>query len=658
VFPSPNCCQPTQHRFAAPRFTFNFLSLLLPSLTFIMPINPNLPNAIESLIQRGMTESITKSFSGAYPFDPATTTQVVQALGTATPTGFRQALYANPDIVSQYLFVHQNQIHCITRPVITTTDAGVVTHVASMSDIIGDCIPIEFSSEDFTGSFTSLIPAAVVTELGLPHAAEPPDTIPGPGPDGVEPSNARLNYGGTVTVIASLPKFFPVPKGVHLPASPWMLTDNKIEVTSACPAIEHWRQAQHYAAVYNEGLSVTTGGPLMDLAGIAVDQFRDHISTTASTHVRMVHATSPHYAQVKAIIKTFTRSTCLHLGGLLPSEPPVPAGAPAPPGQHFDPDQVLQLVTTLTQGTRPTIDKERTKVAADTAHKFQLLFAHLAPSEDPGGEPTVVPGILNPEFVKFLDTSTRPTAIRALLELITIATNVAAASSHRLDADANFSIDLVDGMLTTGLQTFNFTSENVIDNPSRLTSKISLFCFADPATESTRFQARIQNGVTISSQEAVGEATAKMAAKASEYYIGGYLATGNDVQQTVHNFRLICRIICSDFDLSELGKAVLAYEDILHSRPGKAFIKRAMQHPQVALNMLAELQDIFAGFINIASTPEYRTALQTQDAISPKAYQNANKLGEQIATTLYTAVQRANLMAYREIPSCRCLCFV
>jgi hypothetical protein len=50
--------------------------------------------------------------------------------------------------------------------------------------------------------------------------------------------------------------------------------------------------------------------------------------------------------------------------------------------------------------------------------------------------------------------------------------------------------------------------------------------------------------------------------------------------------------------------------------------------------MLGDLQDILGNFVELANTPEYRTAVATQVPISPLDYQRANTLAEQITATL------------------------
>jgi hypothetical protein len=95
------------------------------------------------------------------------------------------------------------------------------------------------------------------------------------------------------------------------------------------------------------------------------------------------------------------------------------------------------------------------------ACRYHLFFASLAPSQEPGGQPTVVAGQLNPDLVKILGTAKSSKTLRALIELFNIASSAAGASFNRLDADAAFGSEMIDGVFTAGLRDFNWMHESL-----------------------------------------------------------------------------------------------------------------------------------------------------------------------------------------------------
>jgi hypothetical protein len=170
------------------------------------------------------------------------------------------------------VFVHVGKIFPITRPFITN-DEGNAMYIGSMSDELGECIPIAVPAEGFTGWFTSIVPVKDVNDFDLPHFLEPPDIIEGkpsaPGAnDGEAGSFERLNVGLDAATlnptITALPMVLPVPGGVPLPTDTWEVGVPQPEMAAVYPFFEVWRKAQQYIIGNNDGYSVTVEGPLFD----------------------------------------------------------------------------------------------------------------------------------------------------------------------------------------------------------------------------------------------------------------------------------------------------------------------------------------------------------------------------------------------------------
>jgi hypothetical protein len=622
--------------------------------------------SLERQVIRGQTESPTKTFSQVYPFNQGNLTKVTKTLSSGTVPIFRASVLAEESTVVQFLGVDElGNVFVITRPKVNIEDPAYPFYLASASDIIGKSVPVRLPAADYFATFTSLIPTEDVTLLSLIHAEEMPDTVPGPGTadDQAAPCFARLGYGNdgdetgnTIPQIANFSKLLPVPKGVILPSGPWLATEAKPELADVFPAFETWRRAIVYGIQHNAGWSVTQGGPLFDLASIREGQFNNDVADSVTTQLTMIPVTSPFFEQVDNTILEMSKEYWSYLGGLLPplAVPPQEGVNPMPPQQNqLNPGHLLELVAGLNQSLRPASEKESTLTQDDIVQRFRLLFACLVPNQEPGGEPTVALGTLSPDFLKFLHTTKLSTAQRDLKEILDKAFNEAGTSDHRLDANANFDPNIVDKVLTSSFREFTFLQDSMNIASDRIKYTINLSVFAEPARKSDTFTNRIYQDQTAASQEAVGEESTKMARKNNELYIDGNLSTVKNIKTLLCNLRIFCKAICPDFESSELWKAIAPNERTLHSQSGGNFAASAgSNNPQVALNLLNDLQDIANQFVRIANTGEYRRASANKEPISPKAYQLANTLGQEITTALFSDVQRNHLGKYMSPPPC------
>ena len=91
-------------------------------------------------------------------------------------------VFANHDIVLQFLFVSDAKIFPITRPTIALANSLVdpPIYVGSMSDKLDEAIPIKVAADEFQGWYTTLIPTADAQTYHLQYAVEAPDIIQGP----------------------------------------------------------------------------------------------------------------------------------------------------------------------------------------------------------------------------------------------------------------------------------------------------------------------------------------------------------------------------------------------------------------------------------------------------------------------------------------------
>ena len=184
--------------------------------------HPTMSNAaIMAAIARGKTSPI-KHLSRVGEQVPSDERSILATIKRAANTPLRDYTLAHVD---QFLVAYAGKICVITKPAPTTSDAGDLMWTGSLSDKIGEAVPMTGLGSRFRGHFTSLVPKAIVDKYDLPHTDQAPDTIDGPvEADGAEAqaSMARLQFGVTDTpeqrpVIAALPVFLPIPKGYTVP---------------------------------------------------------------------------------------------------------------------------------------------------------------------------------------------------------------------------------------------------------------------------------------------------------------------------------------------------------------------------------------------------------------------------------------------------------
>ena len=118
------------------------------------------------------------------------------------------------------------------------------------------------------------------------------------------------------------------------------------------------------------------------------------------------------------------------------------------------------------------------------ASPYHPFSASLAPYQEPGGKPTVVPGQLSLDFVKILGTAKASAALRTLNELFTIASSIAGASFNRLDAHAAFAAEMMNGVFTAGLRDFNWMHESLNATPIQRATPLASNSASTIATQS------------------------------------------------------------------------------------------------------------------------------------------------------------------------------
>ena len=439
-------------------------------------------SATDNLIRRTKAihaGSVLPPFSMSFVADPAKVIEVTSALRFSTNTHVRNRTLAKMDLVNQFLFVAPGgKVYVFTCPTVGTDAANNAIVLGSMSDALDRVAPVSVPLKVFEGWAFSVVPEAAATLFDLPRYPELPDMTPGaPLADGTAgdlPSMARLDFGvdavTALPVLAAVPVMLPIPVGVVLPVDAvWDISDPKPALEAVFPFYEVWRAAHAYMIRMNQGLSVTSAGPLFDPTAIAPVEFNLRLARAGLVTHTMISPTSPHYANVFSILEAATRSAWVRIAdatlpllafndpattaalglGPIGADPTVPAGSGVL-GPWF-PEVLGRLATSMEilQNPKPPVTKaesEQLVSAADVAAKFSLAFAHLEPCPNATDSPTVVPAKIRPEMMKVLEASKLTRAVPVLREQFETATRRAAATDIHSDRCVNISGAIADSV--------------------------------------------------------------------------------------------------------------------------------------------------------------------------------------------------------------------
>ena len=640
-----------------------------------MAFNQNTtPSALDQLIRRAKNESSVHTFSRSFDTDPTKVTSVTKLFRSTKQLNVRMGALSNPELVTQFLFVLDKKIFPLTRPCITSEEGDAV-YVGSMSDELGECIPIQVSAEGFAGWFTSIVPQKDADDYNLPYYLDPPDTIEGrpstPGAyDGEAGSFDCLNLGPNAAAldptITVLPMVLPVPGGVPLPTDTWEVNVPNPEMMAIFPFVEVWRKAHHYIIDNNEGWSVTVDGPLFDQSKIVQNQTPANVGVVqprGALTLKMLAPTSPLFTPVKTTTREATNAAYIRIGSTMAAQSQHTAtventGMMTTPNNQFDVrtnsttgDSFERFVNVMASSARSPEVTERNKTQEKVVHRYMLAFATI---DNNGGENTVIPAKLKPGFIELIKCTNLSSAKSGWSDILTQTCQAAGESATRLDGGATIQADdLSDGAFVAALREFKFLRK-VLNSTSAMNdakTHISILAFATPIKDAKTYKDRLTNEQLITCQEAVGEEKTKIARKATELYNGGALFHVDNVKTLIYNLRVFGLSISDDFENSEFWKNLRDYEMYLHSKPGREWAERlSAKYKHAALIMAIDLHNIIRQYFSIGDNLEYRSAMATREQVHPKVYHDARAIGNMIVSSLYTDIGAMRYKHYEEIP--------
>jgi hypothetical protein len=641
-------------------------------------------SAIDEMIKRTKLSAGTNPhfFSHSTVASPTNVEKITVLLRADTDAAVRVRALNNKELVTQFLFCQDGLILPFTSPTVGTTAANVPIMLGSMSDLIDTTIPVSVGMLNHESWVTTLLPEGDVTLFNLPRLAETPDLVPGPtsadGTAGADPSLARLGFGDDAATLnptfAALPAMLPLPAGVHIPTGQWPISEHKPEFAAAFPLGEVWRKGLAYLVAHNTSFSVTSQvSTMFDCSVFAANQFTMPFAESAFTAFTMIPPTSPQYASVLAVMDGAFRAAWLRKSeNLLPAQGArsvidvdsvdtaqgtAGAGGGHNPGNQWTTAEGMAnflaetMRATAGHTTTTLSERDHKKAAADTAIKYSLCFARLAPPADGFGPVEVIPAVIRPEFKEMLETTKTSQATSLMRELLETHTRRAAGSPLFLKASVTLSGDWVDGVITACLRDFRLIDKTLAVAPASVKVHLGPITCVTPTATSVILQQRRDADQRLLIQEAVGEAPAKMDKKSTELFIGGSYHSAVAATNAFANWHLLGEIISPEYGQSEMKKALDNWVTNFHGPSGREWAQRYATYHQLALNLVADMSDIVAQFVAIAKDPTNRLAIADQASpVHPRFYQEATLFAATLETDLFHAITRGLGKGYVDMP--------
>jgi hypothetical protein len=576
------------------------------------------------------------------------------------------------------LFCQDGLILPFTCPIVGTTATNLPIVLGSMSDLLDTTIPVSIGMLQHESWAITVLPEADVTLFNLPKLNETPDLVAGPpstdGTAGAAPSLARLGFGDEAATLkptfTALPVMLPLPVGVHLPPGDWMISEHNPEFAAAFPLGEVWRKGLAYLVAHNTAFSVTSQlGIMFDHTAFTADQLTVPIAESVFTAFTMIPPTSPQYAAMLAVTNGAFRAAWLRKSEVL-----LPAAtsqtvidvdsvdtnpwttAPNGGNQWTTPEGMATLFAetmraTAGHATTTLSERDHKKAAADTAVKYSLCFARLAPSADGFGPVEVIPAAIRPEFTEMLETTKASQATSLMRELLETHTRRAAGSPLFLKASVTLTGDWVDGVITACLRDFRLIDKTLATAPANVKVNLGPITCVTPTATSVVLQQRRDADQRLLIQEAVGEAPVKMDKKSTELFFGGSYHSAVAATNAFANWHLLGEIISPEYGQSEMKKALDNWVTNFHGPSGREWAQRYASYHQLALNLVADMSDIVAQFIAIAKNPTNQLAAADRESpVHPRFYQEATLFAATLETDLFHAITRGLGKGYIDMP--------
>ena len=612
-------------------------------------------------VQRGRTGPIQR-FSKSREPDPVVERLLLDVLDpTIHPSRLLQLMFDRTRVM-QFACLFGGGVGFLTCPSVVPSDLDDPVVVASLSDEIGQAIPVSLNLSDFLSRFTSLVRGEDATALSLFKHPTSPDRIDPVPPEALhtrtalQPTLERLEFPmpddpqpGDRPVIVVLPSVIPLPPGVTFEPVP-ILEDFVVNDDTYAP-LRVWVNAVKYCRAKNTGLSVTAGGPLFLPDGLLVgddktDPFEGlDISNRPFGGLAMIPPLTPTFGEVTTTIRQVSEDVWERLGLSIPGPAPATAAQPVGGVPGWTPEHLKAVI-------EPVVNKDKKFRLADrTAARYRVFLA--APGDPAGPSPTVVilPN-LKKEFVTYLEESTGAAAADDLKEIVRNRTLAVARSLLASDRDVTFEADLITLAWSDRIRSFSWLAERfTFIQKKGFQDRLGLVHFLTPDRSglSTLVEGDSQaKTITLANSS---DSTAQLdASKASKMYTSGRCSTFRDVIEAVTNLRHFFTNLVDNVDDCILIKCLTEYTDLLASKEGRFFFEANGKSPRLAHHVWQDLQLILTNFVEIAMNSQLYKAALAGNAISSTNYEVATAVARTCLTDLRVAINGNNMGKFAGIP--------
>ena len=167
---------------------------------------------------------------------------------------------------------------------------------------------------------------------------------------------------------------------------------------------------------------------------------------------------------------------------------------------------------------------------------------------------------------------------------------------------------------------------------------------------STQFQSRL-----LASQETITLKVVDLKKTknktAGALYMGGQLARGSHASAAIANLRTMLCHHFSNFEKSDVWQKLLSLDRLLASDGGRSWLRSyQVGNPALAQLLLGQAQCILSAYSALAGHDEFRKAVKTGAAISPKAFKAVGNYADSVLATLSRDIAEHNAKNWWESP--------
>lgn len=579
------------------------------------------------------------------------------------------AILSDHDHFQQFLVPLGSRFVLVTCVQVDTDpdDPEELVVIGSMADELGQVTPVCFPLlATFLSGFTSLVSRKDAETFGLSTAAGVPGQVP-PAPaaapadgaepvdvdeDGVQASLGRLNFGPCPNaedhpVVAYLPRVLPLPRGKMFKHGSPIL--GNLEMYTLWPLAQVWAGAIQYVTAQNDGFSVTSPQrPMFDMDLLRCPPWWNvrvpivHRAAYGDVQGVMLSFASPLFDKVTAKVTLLYDNIWMFLGmlgedsddsTLEPKSPPSPPalGGLGGADRSLADSITLAFKSVADRSSAGRKDRERDEFANGVGISWGLLFAAVPSAV---GQDTLIRAALKPEFQSVLAATNAQKARRDLHALVE--QRLAANSSVDIDrrgASTRWDARVVNEAFTVGVRTFHLLVHPFTQAGQAATTSLSLLQFCP--TRLSALKPQIDEEASMSPGLLLDSSPRDVASLvASKLYLPEGHFTLESVRIMLLNLRSFGLLVTASFDSSYLWFHLNRIEQQLFTRGGQDFSRQYNNQPEVACNLLMDIQTLWCKFVEVARNLTIIDSVASGTEVASQQFATIGPLADTIVSSL------------------------